>query len=672
MTARIRSDRTGQVLGIPKSGRTGAVLRIFMKNEDACYQLPPKTARNLDRSDRTRQEQLVVNLQVVWRGIDRYPSRKVKMNDYSLYLVTSSDNLPPGATVESTVREAVRAGVKIVQLREKNLSTRLFLERARALREICQPPSREIIGISVNTIDEALAAVKAGADYLGVGNLLGNWNQIDPTHKLSGLEGLKQSVTNWISQMRLQKKRRQITKMGFLCKGGINSTNLIRTLYGCTSNQFYYARRAESPIGVAVVSAIMSSPDPYRATQKLQNMIQEFEAWLRTPEGPFLDPDVTLKLNLAASMIKFHEKTSTPLVHHITNTVVQNDCANLALAYGCSPIMSSNLGEMEDLIKLKAGSLVLNLGTFDDNQVQAMKLAGRHANLTGKPVIFDPVGVGASQERKNKANGTPPSVCSSHPFDWEILRHHVNWTTLKFRYYSVEILNAVQMSVIKGNQAEIASLARFNSSGTSSCGVDSNGEVEAPDVLVKNLARQELCIVVMTGKTDWISDGMHVVRLQNGVSELASITGSGCMTGTSIGCFASMIQPEVDKDTQSGLLMNLKSMHQDFGGDTLIASILGISTINVVAELIHQSENEKSDFGPNNLSCSEPAPSSIPSPHVSVPETSPTSRSATLRDTAKTKAQSPTKPLSDSPEEFHNDTRAGSLSLEQSTVALHP
>ncbi|KAI9624833.1 hypothetical protein H4Q26_016607 [Puccinia striiformis f. sp. tritici PST-130] len=102
--------------------------------------------------------------------------------------------------------------------------------------------------------------------------------------------------------------------------------------------------------------------------------------------------------------------------------------------------MSSNLGEMEDLIKLKAGSLVLNLGTFDDNQVQAMKLAGRHANLTGKPVIFDPVGVGASQERKNKAN---------------------------------EILNAVQMSVIKGNQAEIASLARFNSSGTSSCGVDS-------------------------------------------------------------------------------------------------------------------------------------------------------------------------------------------------------
>jgi hydroxyethylthiazole kinase-like sugar kinase family protein len=55
----------------------------------------------------------------------------------------------------------------------------------------------------------------------------------------------------------------------------------------------------------------------------------------------------------------------------------------------------------------------------------------------------------------------------------------------------VEILNAVQMSVIKGNQAEIASLARFNSNGVSSCGVDSTGEVEEPALLVKHLARQE-------------------------------------------------------------------------------------------------------------------------------------------------------------------------------------
>lgn len=155
----------------------------------------------------------------------------LKMTDYSLYLVTSSDRLPAGATVESTVREAVRAGVKIVQLREKNLSTKLFLERARALRQICQPPVKliindridialasgadgvhlgqddmplvdakkifrgnEIAGISVNTIDEAVAAVNAGATYLGVGTCWPTGTKAIPDHKIIGLLARRSSL----------------------------------------------------------------------------------------------------------------------------------------------------------------------------------------------------------------------------------------------------------------------------------------------------------------------------------------------------------------------------------------------------------------------------------------------------------------------------------------------
>ncbi|KAI9624834.1 hypothetical protein H4Q26_016608 [Puccinia striiformis f. sp. tritici PST-130] len=306
-------NRTRRSLGVPKSGRTGAsgtAVPPEFGNDNACSQLPPEPARNLDRSDRTRQEQLVI------------PQEKGQDERLQSLSCHSSDNLPPGATVESTVREAVRAGVKIVQLREKNLSTRLFLERARALREICQPPVKliindridiahacgadgvhlgqddmplldaqkifrvgEIIGISVNTIDEALAAVKAGADYLGVGTCWATGTKSIPPHKIMVWPRGVKAIRDELDRLNLSTP--------LVVIGGINSTNLIRTLYGCTSNQFYYARRAESPIGVAVVSAIMSSPDPYRATQKLQNMIQEFEAWLRTPEGPFLDPDVT-------------------------------------------------------------------------------------------------------------------------------------------------------------------------------------------------------------------------------------------------------------------------------------------------------------------------------------------------------------------------------------------
>ncbi|KNZ44433.1 uncharacterized protein VP01_916g3 [Puccinia sorghi] len=236
------------------------------------------------------------------------------MTDYSLYLVTSSDRLPAGATVESTVREAVRAGVKIVQLREKNLSTKLFLERARALRQICQPPVKliindridialasgadgvhlgqddmplvdakkifrgnEIAGISVNTIDEAVAAVNAGATYLGVGTCWPTGTKAIPDHKIIGPKGVK-AIRDELDRMGLS--------VPLVVIGGINSTNLIQTLHGCTSNKFYSDKDAESPIGVAVVSAIMSSPNPYLATQKLKNMIEDFKSWLRTPEEP--------------------------------------------------------------------------------------------------------------------------------------------------------------------------------------------------------------------------------------------------------------------------------------------------------------------------------------------------------------------------------------------------
>ncbi|PLW53741.1 hypothetical protein PCANC_04437 [Puccinia coronata f. sp. avenae] len=517
------------------------------------------------------------------------------MIDYSLYLVTSSDNLPPGATLESTVREAVRAGVKIVQLREKNLPTKLLLERARALREICQPPVKLIIndrvdvaivsgadgvhlgqddmplakaqeigcgdsifGISVNTVEEAVAAARAGATYLGVGTCWPTGTKSIPDHKIIGPRGVK-AIRDELDRLGLS--------IPLVVIGGINSSNLLRTLYGCTSNQIYTDRNAESPIGVAVVSAIMSAPNPFLATSKLLQMIQEFKYWLRTLEEPLAHTDVVLDMELKVYMTQFFEKSSTPLIHHITNTVVQNDCANLTLAYGCSPIMSSNLSEMEDLVKLKDGCLVLNLGTFDNNQIRAMKLAGMHANLIGKPVIFDPVGVGASLERRKQANN---------------------------------ILNAVQMTVIKGNQAEIAALARFHSSGATSCGVDSNGEVEDPDELVRKMARQELCIVVMTGKTDWISDGSCVFRLDNGVSQLSNITGSGCMTGTSIGCFTSITQSGYDKDSHSGLLLIAKDIQETFGG-TLLATILGISTLNVAAEQITREEKGKSKVGPSTL-----------------------------------------------------------------------
>lgn len=153
--------------------------------------------------------------------------RKTKPDlDLTLYLVTSSDNLAPGATIESTVQAAILGGVTIVQLREKELETREFLRLAISLRTICHQafpkvrfivndridialasdadgvhlgqndmPIEEarkllgpnaVIGISTNTIEEAIDAVERKADYLGIGTCWPTGTKVIPEHKIIG------------------------------------------------------------------------------------------------------------------------------------------------------------------------------------------------------------------------------------------------------------------------------------------------------------------------------------------------------------------------------------------------------------------------------------------------------------------------------------------------------
>ncbi|MGL4672969.1 hydroxyethylthiazole kinase, partial [Cetobacterium sp.] len=57
-------------------------------------------------------------------------------------------------------------------------------------------------------------------------------------------------------------------------------------------------------------------------------------------------------------------KEKTPLVYHLTNTVTINDCANITLGIGASPLMSFCLDEIEEIISFSS-SVVLNIGTMD-------------------------------------------------------------------------------------------------------------------------------------------------------------------------------------------------------------------------------------------------------------------------------------------------------------------
>src|SRR5690554_4235186 len=78
-------------------------------------------------------------------------------------------------------------------------------------------------------------------------------------------------------------------------------------------------------------------------------------------------------------------RRNKPLVHHITNYVTVNDCANIVLAIGASPIMADDLDEVEAITSISS-ALVLNIGTLNQRTIESMVAAGKKANGLRIPV----------------------------------------------------------------------------------------------------------------------------------------------------------------------------------------------------------------------------------------------------------------------------------------------
>jgi hydroxyethylthiazole kinase len=91
-------------------------------------------------------------------------------------------------------------------------------------------------------------------------------------------------------------------------------------------------------------------------------------------------------------------RDTTPLVHNVTNYVVMDLTANALLALGASPVMAHAVDEVEEMALL-AGAVVLNMGTLDEAWIASMTTALAAARKHGKPVVFDPVGAGATRLR---------------------------------------------------------------------------------------------------------------------------------------------------------------------------------------------------------------------------------------------------------------------------------
>jgi hydroxyethylthiazole kinase len=203
-------------------------------------------------------------------------------------------------------------------------------------------------------------------------------------------------------------------------------------------------------------------------------------------------------LSTGADLAAIRERK--PLVHQITNYVVMNETANATLALGALPVMAHAREEVEEMAAL-AGALVLNIGTLSPPWVEAMLAAGRSANAAGVPVVLDPVGAGATSYRTETAR---------------------------------RILGEIDVAVVRGNAAEIATLAGREAEIR---GVEAIGASDNAAELARVAARELGIVAAVTGAIDQVSDGEQTLGVYNGDALLATITGSGCIATAVTGCF---------------------------------------------------------------------------------------------------------------------------------------
>ena len=196
-------------------------------------------------------------------------------------------------------------------------------------------------------------------------------------------------------------------------------------------------------------------------------------------------------------------KERKPVVHAITNWVTAGDVANALHAISARPVMAIAMEEVEDVVS-NADALVLNLGTPDSSRVKAMLLAGHKANRLGRPVIFDPVGAGASKLRKEAVQS---------------------------------ILSKLSIRVIRGNKAEIGVLAEM---GGELRGIDADRGPNDLRGAAAKLSQKAGTTVVLSGPQDLIVRNEEWVIVENGHPMMGQVTGTGCMLSGILGAFAAI------------------------------------------------------------------------------------------------------------------------------------
>lgn len=206
--------------------------------------------------------------------------------------------------------------------------------------------------------------------------------------------------------------------------------------------------------------------------------------------------------NVTKSNILQQLKSASPLVHCMTNDVVQTFTANVLLALGCSPAMVIEPEEAEQFAAIASG-LLINVGTLTAPRQHAMRLAVQSANAANKPWVLDPVAVGA----------------------------------LSFRTQFCQELLTLKPAAIRGNASEIMALAGESLGGR---GVDSLNITSDALPAAQLLARKTATIVAISGEVDYITDGARTIAVIGGHPLMTRVVGTGCALSAVVGAFCTL------------------------------------------------------------------------------------------------------------------------------------
>ena len=206
----------------------------------------------------------------------------------------------------------------------------------------------------------------------------------------------------------------------------------------------------------------------------------------------------TLPMDIVADELA-RLRASPPLVHILTNEVVQETTANVLLAAGASPAMIVAEDEVSEFAAI-SGALLVNVGTLYPARLAAMKQAVAAANSAGVPWTLDPVAVGV----------------------------------LDYRTQACRDFLAGKPAAIRGNASEILALAGFSGAGR---GVDSTAGSDSALAAAEQLARATGAVVAVTGETDFITDGDSTWATPWGHPLMTRVVGTGCALSALVAAF---------------------------------------------------------------------------------------------------------------------------------------